>query len=109
MPHDIEILIVITSLPNHLWWISVIMWSHENAIETIYELKHWGRDKIDTIFQTTFLNGFSWMKIYEIWIFFFLNLFVRVVFNTKIFIWSPRIDQKIFFFIKPIMILLAQI
>ena len=26
---------------------------------------HWGRYKMAVIFQTTFWNGFSWMKIYE--------------------------------------------
>ena len=29
------------------------------------QLTHWGRDKMDAIFQTTFSNGFSWMKMYE--------------------------------------------
>ena len=28
-------------------------------------LTHWGWDKMAAIFQTTFLNRFSWMKIYE--------------------------------------------
>ena len=28
-------------------------------------LTHWGWDKMDAIFQTTFSNTFSWMKIYE--------------------------------------------
>ena len=27
-------------------------------------LTHWGRDKMDGIFQMTFSNGFSWMKMY---------------------------------------------
>ena len=27
-------------------------------------LTHWGRDKMADIFQTTFSNSFSWMKIY---------------------------------------------
>ena len=26
---------------------------------------HWGRDKMDAIFQTTFSNEISWMKMYE--------------------------------------------
>ena len=30
---------------------------------TWYVLKHWGRDKMAAIFQTTFSNAFSWMKI----------------------------------------------
>ena len=40
-----------------------------------YMLAHWGRDKMATIFRTTFSNAFSWMKIIsfylnsvEIWI-----------------------------------------
>ena len=28
-------------------------------------LTHWGRDKMAAIFQTTFSNGFSWMKMFE--------------------------------------------
>ena len=28
-------------------------------------LTHWGRDKVAAIFQTTFSNAFSWMKIYK--------------------------------------------
>ena len=28
-------------------------------------LTHWGRDKMAAIFQATFSNAFSWMKIYE--------------------------------------------
>ena len=27
-------------------------------------LTHWGRDKMDAIFQTTFSNRFSWMQMY---------------------------------------------
>ena len=33
----------------------------ENKIQT---LSHWGRDKINTIQQTTFSNAFPWMKMY---------------------------------------------
>ena len=28
-------------------------------------LTDWDRDKIDAILQTTFVNAFSWMKMYE--------------------------------------------
>ena len=31
----------------------------------LYVLTHWGRDKMATIFQTTFSNAFPWMKMYE--------------------------------------------
>ena len=33
-------------------------------------LTHWGRDKMADIFQTIFSNGFSWMKMYEFWLYF---------------------------------------
>ena len=39
---------------------------------------HWGRDKMATIFQMTFSNAFSWMKMYEFWLRFHWILFPRV-------------------------------
>ena len=41
-------------------------------------LTHWGRDKMATIFQATFWNGFSWMKMYEYLLKFHWNLFLSV-------------------------------
>ena len=41
-------------------------------------LTHWGRDKMVVIFQTTFSNAFSWMKMNEFRLRFHLNLFPRV-------------------------------
>ena len=41
-------------------------------------LTHWGRDKMDAIFQTTFSNGFSWMKMYEFRLTFHWSLFLGV-------------------------------
>ena len=38
-------------------------------------LTHWGWDKMDAIFQTTFSNGFSWMKMYE----FFIKISLKFV------------------------------
>ena len=32
------------------------------------KLTHWGRDKMVAISQTTFSNGFYWMKLYEFWL-----------------------------------------
>ena len=43
-----------------------------------YALTHWGRDKMATIFQTTFWNAFSWMKMFEYRLKFHWNLFLRV-------------------------------
>ena len=41
-------------------------------------LTHWGRDKMESSFQTIFSNGYSWMKMYEIWLKFHWSLFLRV-------------------------------
>ena len=40
-------------------------------------LTHWGRDKMAAIFQTTFSNGFSGMKMYEFRLTFHWGLFLR--------------------------------
>ena len=47
------------------------------------------------------------MKLY-LYCLSFLNTEVAQDVEIQIFIWSPKIDQKIFFSIKPIIILLAQ-
>ena len=41
-------------------------------------LTHSGRDKMATIFQTTFPNTFSWMKMYQLQLIFHWSLFPRV-------------------------------
>ena len=41
-------------------------------------LTHWGRDKMAAIFQTTFSNAFSWMKMFEFRLRFHWSLFPRV-------------------------------
>ena len=45
-------------------------------------LTHWGRDKMAAIFQTTFSNAYSRMKMYEFRLKFHWNLFLRVQFTT---------------------------
>ena len=37
-----------------------LMWCNSSV-----PLTHWGRDKMADIFQTTFSNAFSWMKMYK--------------------------------------------
>ena len=44
----------------------------------LWVLTHWGRDKMAAIVQTTFSNGFSWMKMYEFRLTFLWSLFPRV-------------------------------
>ena len=41
-------------------------------------LTHWDRDKMAIIFQTTFSNAFSWMKMFEFQLRFHWSLFSRV-------------------------------
>ena len=41
-------------------------------------LLHWGRDKMAAIFQTTFSNAFSWIKMYEFRLRFHWSLLLRV-------------------------------
>ena len=45
-------------------------------------LTHWGRDKMATVFQMTFWNGFSWMKMYEFQVKFHWSLFLEVQLTT---------------------------
>ena len=40
-------------------------WVFFTDLTTTVYLKHWGGDKMPGIFQTTFSNAFSWLKIYE--------------------------------------------
>ena len=44
----------------------------------VIPLTHWGRDKMAAIFQTTFSNAFSWMKMNKFWLRFHRSLFPRV-------------------------------
>ena len=41
-------------------------------------LTHWGRDKIVAIYQTTFSNAFSWIKMHKFQLKFHWDLFPRV-------------------------------
>ena len=50
------------------------MWCNNEMIR----LSHWSRDKMAAIFQTTFSNAFSWIKMYEFRIRFHWNLFPGV-------------------------------
>ena len=45
-------------------------------------LTHWGREKMATIFLTTYSNASSWMKMYEFWLRFHWSLFLSVKLTT---------------------------
>ena len=53
------------------------------CLRSLFSLTHWGRDKMAAIFQTTFSNAFSWMKMYKFRIKFHWSLFPR--FQSTIF------------------------
>ena len=51
-----------------------IIWTNDGLVHwhiyvllSLDEFKHWNRDKMADIFQTTFSSAFSWMKMYEFW------------------------------------------
>ena len=72
---------------HHSWNITFFIWFMELyfliefcfvLIECEKSLTHWGREKMAAILLTTFLNTFSSMEIFEFWLKFHWNLFLRV-------------------------------
>ena len=57
-----------SSLYNGHPWLNLARWP----------LTHWGQDKMATIYQTTFSDAFSWMKMYKFWLRFHLSLVPRI-------------------------------
>ena len=49
----------------------------EATLNNVGCLTHWGRDKMAAIFQTTFSNAFSWMKMFKFRLRFHWSLFSR--------------------------------
>ena len=47
---------------------------------------HWGRDKMGDIFQMTFWNAFSWMKMYKFGLKFYWSLFLRLELTWSLFL-----------------------
>ena len=68
----------IISYSSHVLW---FQWSFVprgmNHSDQDYHLAYWDRNKKAAIFQTTFSNAFSWMKIYEFRLRFHWSLFLR--------------------------------
>ena len=86
---------------NHIAWLDLIIQSYEwtgidkitycvvskslqattfmcRIVHSLSALTHWGRDKMDAIWQTTFSNQFSWMIMYEYRFKFHWSLFLMV-------------------------------
>ena len=73
-----QVINIIYNSPNDYKW----DWGSWLTIDTFimsssFPLTHWGRDKMAAIFQTAVSNGFSWMKMYELWLKFHRSLFPR--------------------------------
>ena len=86
---------VINHYPNECWHSPMInrdnnFWSHGHFAHVAIPpfqyfttcnkqfLTHWGRDKMATIFQTTFSNAFSWKKMHVFRLGFHWSLFLGV-------------------------------
>ena len=62
-------------------------WVVASAIPKLACLTHWGRDKMAAIFQTTFPNAVSWMKMYDFGLILhcFFFLMVRLTISQRTF------------------------
>ena len=66
------------SSPHHVSIRDISDFSHTELDKNYRFLTHWGRDKMAAIFQTTFWNGFSWLKMHEFRLTFHWSLFLGV-------------------------------
>ena len=69
---------------------------------SLHVLTHWGQDKVAVIFQTTFSNEFSWMKMYQFRLRFHWSLLPRVK-STRFHPWFRYwlgADQAISLYLK---------
>ena len=76
--YEIQIDIKLGTEENNSLWNLPLTPGNGVKLRPIQCLTHWGRDKMAVIFQTTFSNGFSWMKMYEFRLTFHWSLFLRV-------------------------------
>ena len=67
-----------SDLQNKLYGYLCVRQEAVRSLHIICHLTHWGRDKMAAISQTTFSNGFSWMKMYGFWLTFHWSLFLGV-------------------------------
>ena len=59
------------------WYSKIILGNEHTLHKAVLLLTHWGLDKMAAIFQATFINAFSWMKMYE----------SRLRFHWSLFLW----------------------
>ena len=60
------------------WWLGAVRNRTSASTMPASLLTHWGRDKMDADFQTTFSNAISWMKMHELRLRFHWSLFPKV-------------------------------
>ena len=74
------ILLLYIMISTNITWRFQLCFDYYNCNLMIYNgrLTHWGRDKLAAIFQTTFWNGFAWMKMFEYRLKYHRRLFLRV-------------------------------
>ena len=75
IPRKYKCWVIIWEVP---WNRNLCLYNYSTPYWSRLTLTHWGRNKMAAISQTTFSNTFSWMKMYEFWLKFNLNLFLRV-------------------------------
>ena len=95
----------LTTLENFSWRTYLFLRMGFNDAEHFYQrvsrrkvlLTHWDRDRIATIYQTTSLKAFSWIKIYVFWLKFHLILLLRVELTTlpQIMAWRRSGDRPL--------------
>ena len=64
----------------HHYCLSLTHWGQKKmaaVLQTAFSLTHTGRGKIAAVSQMTLSDAFSWMKMYECWLKFHWNLFLR--------------------------------
>ena len=59
-------------------WLILSCLVTSNGVVFVSGLTNWGRDKMAAVFQTTFSNAFSSMKMFEFWLKFHWSLFLSV-------------------------------
>ena len=73
---------------HDIWWITKAMIQQVTLFHIspcpAFDITHWGSNKMAAIFQTTFSNGFSWMKMFESLLKFHKHLFLKVQLIRKL-------------------------
>ena len=80
LPQFIHLILPCMTFENGLMFYACLWFGSHKTWYQLHDwhLTHWDRDKMAPIFQITFSNAFSLMKMYTFWLKFHWNLFPRV-------------------------------